>query len=103
MTKALENFLLCIDEKRYYDAHEVLEVIWFPRRSEQDNEMKLLKGFINASVSFELIKRGRPQASKRVWTNYLKYRQYLYKIESSYLNNYHYVARHIENINMQIR
>ena len=80
----LDEFLICINEKRYYDAHEALEEVWFPRRFEDDNEIKLLKGFINASVSFELIKRGREKASKRAWLNYLKYRPLLYKINSQF-------------------
>ena len=92
----LKEFTLCIDEKRYYDAHEALEKIWYPRRFEDDNEVKLLKGFINASVCFELIKRGREKPSKRAWMNYLKYRPLLYKVESPFLNNYHMLARKIE-------
>jgi len=96
--KLLDKFVLCIDEKRYYDAHEALEEIWFPRRFEDDNEVKLLKGFINASVSFELIKRGREKPSKKAWRNYLKYRPLLYKIDSPYLNVYHSLARKIEKL-----
>ena len=95
----LEEFSLCIDEKRYYDAHEALEEIWYPRRFEDDNEVKLLKGFINASVSFELIKRSRENASKKAWRNYLKYRPLLYKVSSPYLNDYHSLARKIEKLN----
>ncbi|MEA3228789.1 MAG: DUF309 domain-containing protein, partial [Campylobacterota bacterium] len=86
----------CLDENRFYDAHEMIEELWFPRRFEDDDEMNLLKGFINASVSFELYKRGRKDASKRVWKNYLKYRPLLYKLKSRDLNRYHYVARYIE-------
>ncbi len=96
--KLLNEFILCIDEKRYYDAHEALEEIWFPQRFKDDNEVKLLKGFINASVSFELIKRGREKPSKTAWKNYLKYRPLLYKVSSPYLNDYHSLARKIEQI-----
>jgi len=97
--QALEDFMLCLNEQRFYDAHEVLEAIWFPRRFEQNNEMKLLKGFINASVSFELIKKGRVESSKKVWKNYLKYRQLLYKIDSIHLNKYYYISRYVDEIN----
>jgi len=95
----LDEFSLCIDEKRYYDAHEALEEIWYPRRFEEDNEIKLLKGFINAAVSFELIKRGRETPSKKAWRNYLKYRPLLYKVSSPFLNDYHSLARKIEKLN----
>ena len=95
----LDEFSLCIDEKRYYDAHEALEEIWYPRRFEEENEIKLLKGFINAAVSFELIKRGRETPSKKAWRNYLKYRPLLYKVSSPFLNDYHSLARKIEKLN----
>ena len=94
--KLLDNYIKCIRKERYYDAHECLESIWFPRRFEDNSEIKLLKGFINAAVSFELYKRGREKQSKRVWANYLKYRQLLYKIESPYLNRYNSISREIE-------
>ncbi len=95
----LDEFTLCLDEKRYYDAHEAIEAIWYRRRFEDCDEMRLLKGFINSAVSFELQKRHKNSQSKRVWKNYLKYRPLLYKVNSPYLNKYHAMARHIETIN----
>ena len=100
MISKIEEFTICLNEQRFYDAHEALEEIWFPRRFEDDPEMKLLKGFINASVSFELFKKGKKVQSKKIWQNYLKYRPLLYKVESRYLNKYHAIARHIESINI---
>lgn len=96
----IEEFILCLDEKRYYDAHEALEEIWFPRRFEKSDEMYLLKGFINAAVSFELRKKGKFPQGKKVWKNYLKYRPLLYKITSPHLNSYHSLSRYIEDINL---
>ncbi|MEA2098758.1 MAG: DUF309 domain-containing protein [Campylobacterota bacterium] len=103
MNKNLDEFIKSLDEQRFYDAHESIESIWFPRRFEDSDEMRLLKGFINASVSFELYKKGRIEPSKRVWKNYIKYRPLLYKIDSKYLNRYHYIARYIESIEKSIR
>ncbi|WP_457743577.1 DUF309 domain-containing protein [Sulfurimonas sp.] len=97
--KKIKEFMLCLEEERYYNAHEVLEEVWFPRRFEESAEVKLLKGFINAAVSFELAKKGRIPQSKKVWANYLKYRQFLYKTDSPHLNNYYKLSRHIDNIN----
>jgi len=88
MTKQFDTYFLCLKESRYFDAHEALEEIWFPRRFEEDDEMKLLKGFINAAVSFELVKRGRMEASKKVWKNYLKYIPLLDTISSQHINVY---------------
>ncbi|MFT7860467.1 MAG: DUF309 domain-containing protein [Sulfurimonas sp.] len=96
INKKINEFVKCIDEERFYDAHEVLEALWFPRRFEKCYEIELLKGFINAAVSFELIKRGRIPQSKRVWANYLKYRQNLYRINSRYKNSYFKLARYLE-------
>jgi hypothetical protein len=73
ITESCEAFLLSIKEGRYYDAHEDLEPLWYPRRFEDNDEVRLWKGFINAAVSFELLKRGRPEASQKAWQTYLKY------------------------------
>ena len=99
--RLLDEFILCIEQERFYDAHEALEKIWFPRRKEDNNEVKLLKGFINASVAFELIKRGREKPSEKAWANYIKYRPLLYKVSSPFLNDYHQLARLLENIKYQ--
>jgi hypothetical protein len=68
-----EAFVRSIHEDRYYDAHEDLESLWHPRRFEDDDEVRLWKGFINAAVSFELMKRGRSMPSETAWQTYLKY------------------------------
>jgi len=81
-------FIKCINETRYFDAHEALEEIWFPRRFENNDEIKLIKGFINAAVSFELLKRGRLESSKKVWKNYLKYKKLLETLKSPYMSRY---------------
>lgn len=97
-TKFLDKFVLCLNEERYYDAHEALEEIWFPQRFEKSNEINLLRGFINASVSFELLKRGKKGSAKKVWKTYLKYRQLLYKVDSRHLNQYNTISRQIDTI-----
>jgi len=96
--KHIQEFTQCLNNERFYDAHEVLEKAWFPRRFEDDKEVKLLKGFINAAVSFELIKRGRNKQSKKVWANYLKYRPYIFEIESMHQNNYYQLSRLMEEL-----
>lgn len=100
MIHKINEFTLCLNEERFYDAHEALEEIWFPRRFEDSDEVKLLKGFINASVSFELYKQDKIPQSKKVWKNYIKYRPLLYKVNSNNLNQYHAIARHVEKIHI---
>ena len=92
----INEFVVCINETRYFDAHETLEKIWFPRRFEDNPEMKLIKGFINGAVSFELIKRGRPEASERVWKNYEKYKVLLGIFESPYNGRYKELSQFLE-------
>jgi len=99
MKSKIETYKKCLNEQRFYDAHEALEEAWFPRRFEESHEVKFLKGLINASVSFELHKRGKIKQSKKVWINYLKYRQLLFKIDSQHLNDYNTLSRYVEKIN----
>ncbi len=79
-SKEAAAFVKCLEEGRYYDAHTVLEDLWFPRRMEKTPEILLLKGLINASVSFELHKRGRPHKMAGPWNVYMKYREYLKQV-----------------------
>jgi Domain of unknown function (DUF309) len=98
INKHIQEFLCCLDEGRFYDAHEVLERLWFPRRFEDDPEIKLLKGYINASVSFELCKRGRGNSAKKVYNNYLKYKSLRLHLSSSNSEEYEIVEKKIEEI-----
>lgn len=101
-SKYFDEFLLCLDEERFYDAHEALEHLWFPRRFEDDDEVKLLKGYINAAVSFELIKRGRKDSAKKVYNIYLKYRplrlQIALHVSSFHAKSYEIIEKKIETI-----
>ncbi len=87
---AMNTFMKALEEERFYEAHEYLEALWFPRRQTDHDEIWLLKGFINAAVSFELIKRGRPEASQRVWKNFEKYLPALSRVSRP--NRQHYEA-----------
>lgn len=62
-----------IDEKLYYEAHEVLETLWFPIRKSKNDYSLVLKGFINAAVSLELFKRNKIEQSKKIHSVYNKY------------------------------
>ena len=102
MTSYIDKFIVCINEARYFDAHEALEEVWFPRRFEDDAEMKLIKGFINAAVSFELIKRGRLEPSKKVWKNYEKYKILLGSFESPHNGRYKELSLFLEQKRAQL-
>ncbi|MGB6018073.1 MAG: DUF309 domain-containing protein [Sulfurimonadaceae bacterium] len=100
-TENLDRFVQCLDEERFYDAHEALEEVWFPRRFEDDQEMKLLKGFINAAVSFELTKRGRPNPATKAWGNYEKYRPLLEAFKSMNTPSYKRLALRVEHMRQE--
>jgi len=100
--KHVTDFLHALDQELFFEAHEVLEEAWYPKRFENCNEVKLLKGFINAAVSFELIKRGRSTQSKTPWKTYLKYRQFLFKTNTTTLNNYYSIFLKIELIQKKL-
>jgi len=92
----LEAFSRSVCEGRYYDAHEDLEPVWYPYRLQPDNEVLLLKGLINAAVSFELIKRGRPKASLTAWGTYRKYRLLLETLETPHKELYVRITELVE-------
>lgn len=96
--KQLESFIQNLKNENFYDAHEDLELLWFKRRFEENNEIKLIKGFINASVSFELYKKGKTEASKKVWQTYLKYKELIHDINSPHLYMYNLIMEKIQNI-----
>jgi hypothetical protein len=96
ITEACEAFVDSLLEGRYYDAHEDFEYLWYPRRFEENDEVKLWKGFINAAVCFELIKRNRPAASEKAWQTYLKYKQLLESIVTPHKELYVTIVQTIE-------
>lgn len=97
ITDACEAFLTSLEQERYYDAHEDLEALWFPRRFEDNDEVKLWKGFINAAVCFELIKKGRPKPSEVPWKTYLKYVALLESLETEHKHIYVTMMQSIQN------
>jgi hypothetical protein len=103
IVQACEAFIISLEEGRYYDAHEDLEEVWFPRRFEEDDEIKIWKGFINASVSFELIKLGRPKPSEAAWKTYLKYRACLENLETEHYEMYVRIVKIIEKLDSRLR
>ncbi len=90
MEKLYIKFKDLIDKQKFYEAHEVLEELWFPKRKSKDPDTLLLKAFINASVSFELKKRGKTMQAKKVWKNYEKYIEHINICSQK--NFYHFIS-----------
>ncbi len=73
MKKTLKEFIECLNEERFANAHEVMEHKWKEYKKQNHPLTKLLKGFINGATAFELIKRGNIDGAKRLWKVYEKY------------------------------
>jgi hypothetical protein len=73
MKQRVEDFKKLLENHQFFDAHEVLEELWFPIRHTNDDYCLVLKGFVNSAVSLELYKRGRFLQSQKVFLNYKKY------------------------------
>lgn len=101
ITFACEAYIRSLDEGRYYDAHEDLEALWFPVRFDDNNEVCLWKGFINAAVCFELIRKGRLEPSKKAWGNYQKYLPLLDELKTVHCEIYDKMAELIEKIHKE--
>ena len=80
-----QRFIQLIKEEDFYEAHEVLEEVWFPFRRSEEARYKVIKGFINASVAFELKRLGREENAHKVWRNYLKYRPLIKEVDEPIL------------------
>lgn len=102
LKKAMDKFILCLEEERYYDAHEALEALWYPVRFHKSEEVMLIKGMINASVSFELFKRGRLESSHKIWKIYEKYFPNLLHVKAQHLYEYERADKIIRKIRSQI-
>lgn len=98
----LDDFMQCLDEERFHEAHDVLEHIWFARRFEKSDETNLLKGYINAAVSFELVKRGRKDSAQKVYNTYLKYKDLRLHVSSQFSQKYVQIEQKIEDLSKMV-
>jgi hypothetical protein len=98
-TKALKKqhdvYLECLHKNLFYEAHEALEEIWFPLRFEKDEEVRLVRAYINAAVSFELVKRGREKAGLKPWSFFNRYAPLIEKVPLEHQKIYQNIYDHI--------
>jgi hypothetical protein len=73
----LQKFISLLEDKKYFEAHNVLEPIWLKMKKEHHQYTNLARGLINAAVAFEHIKRDTPTAmtkARKTFVGYMKYR-----------------------------
>ncbi len=73
---ALREYVKLLDVEAYFEAHEVLEEAWHPLRLRKDPLANLVKGLINAAISFEHIKRNRPNMPSKARRTMASYHRY---------------------------
>jgi len=78
LENALIKYIQLLDTKDYFDAHEVLEEAWHPLRKSKHPLANLVKGFINASIALEHLKRDTPTAKNKVTRVIASYQRHIY-------------------------
>jgi len=73
---ALKEYLELLEEEAYFEAHEVMEEAWHPLRLSNHPLKNLAKGFINAAITFEHIKRNRKGAAVKAVKVIASYERY---------------------------
>jgi len=77
LESALKIYLNLLDEEEYFEAHEVMEEAWHPLRLKKHPLANLAKGYINAAITFEHIKRNRKnvkEKAKKVFASYERHK-----------------------------
>ncbi|HSR74327.1 MAG TPA: DUF309 domain-containing protein [Sulfurovum sp.] len=73
---ALKEYLELLEKEAYFEAHEVMEEAWHPLRLNNHPLKNLAKGFINAAITFEHIKRNRKGAAVKAVKVIASYERY---------------------------
>jgi len=76
LEKALKKYNTLLDQRLYFEAHEVLEEAWHPLRKANHPLKNFIKGVINASIAFEHIKRDKPKSKDRANRVIVSYERY---------------------------
>ena len=79
----------------FYEAHETLEELWFPLRFEKDDEVRLIRAYINAAVIFELVKRGREKSGLKPWGFFNKYKHLIELVKPEHKTFYEEIEERI--------
>lgn len=75
---ALKEYIELLEQEAFYEAHEVMEEAWHPLRLSNHPLKNLAKGFINAAIAFEHIKRNRKNVQEKAVKVIASYERYKY-------------------------
>ncbi|PLY05082.1 MAG: DUF309 domain-containing protein [Arcobacter sp.] len=91
---AIDRFIYAVENELYIEAHELLEEDWknFKKNGEKD-KAKALQGLINGATALALyFIKNKPNAYKKVWPVFKKYKPLLDSVNLDNLGKYH-IAR----------
>ncbi len=97
-----QAFIALLKADAFFEAHEALELLWFPIRHHETAEVRLLRAYINAAVSFELIKRGRAQSSLKPWGFFLRHKRLIKEVPKTHHMHYQKLHDAILNIHHKL-
>jgi len=77
LNQFLDRYCSLLNEREFFEAHEILEEAWHILRRAKDDRAKPIRGLINAAIAFEHLKRERPKSfrvAKKAIGAYDRYR-----------------------------
>lgn len=86
----INMFILAVKENRFIEAHELLEEEWREyKKSGEIEKAKAIQGLINGATALALyFIKNRPEAYKKVWLVFEKYKPLLDKVDFENMQNY---------------
>jgi hypothetical protein len=102
---ALQSYLILLEQEDYFEAHEALEEAWHPLRQSKDPLRYVVKGYINAAISFEHLKRNRKNSRANAQKVILSYERYKHLRDETkeYKGLFEKAYHKIESLKMQHR
>jgi hypothetical protein len=101
---ALETYIQLLNQKYYFDAHEILEEAWHPLRKSNHPLKNLVKGLINGAICFEHLKRNRLDSKRKALTVLKSYERHKHLCVEGieYFNLFKKACSKIENLKKSI-
>ncbi|MGE4462146.1 MAG: hypothetical protein AB7D49_06910 [Arcobacter sp.] len=90
LNEELNDIIFLLEIENFIEAHNKLEELWKKYKNDEKTreESFILKAFVNASVSFELLKIQRFEHASNVWNTYKKYEDLIEKLYTTNSKNY---------------
>jgi len=94
----IEEFISLVQNHDFVEAHEVLEADWKGQKKLGNKDIaKFLQALINGTTSIALYKKGRVEASQKVWNTFEKYKDLIDTISLENHQRYIYAIELLEN------